>query len=1046
MNNAKRTIVIWKIANWDKWSFIFPLLLTAVLAYFLINAEDAIFFKSDPDGTLRSLFLMLEILLYCLLVFLLVWILEDASNVDDPVCKEPPIRHHVEEELQKSERTFIFFHKTPEIKWWKWGIYVLLTIVFLLPNEPWPLLRFGIEDSELWQWIQPKYLIGLMILLTISRFFQYFLQDLLPEALQFFRYLYPSILSILFLIYVIATQEQFGSFFIELMDSPGNLILFSWLFFASLAIVWFAPSYLLFTDTYFEDQEKQRDKNLAKKPLHPIIEGFQLLPQAIGWLLSNLFGDHRRKQEIRKLPKLIWQHKTYVNAKFAHPEPKSFVFFRVLLGIGYIATLAALAAQVYLRSIDLDSMIWVERIALITFLLPAIAIYQHFHPKRKTACSNIKTWWWGYIAAFIVLIGGVIFFSFLLGNKSSADRLLDLLLFFVCTTVLSSLAFVKVAYLYPSTNEKDLTMELRGFVSFILAINCWIAFIAALLFLVLLIAPFAWTYPFIMELNAINIYLLLINGLIAFITIIDRYLKIRYVMNLEMRMGPAHARKTNLGSNQKRPAIQVWAGVFITLAVAATFDKAGSNYHQVTYINDQTNDHISDANTISLAEYTTKFMTRLENKDKECRKKKPIICIAADGGGLKAAFWTMLVLQQLDRQGLFDNNVFMMSGASGGGLGQGLFSYLKAMEISLEDREEIIRELGDANFISGDLAGLLTRWPMSYLPEGLAGVEERQDRMEAMSEHYFKCIQKIGNIDPKDRYSELRKKPYHYLWTDNKYRIPLFITNTSRAEDGVKGWIHPLHNNEFLTAGVVDVTRCQYEGQNTRYISFPDALFLINRFPILSPAARVPGKGHFIDAGAVDNSGMGTILQVLGKMKAKNDTIYDRFFEQGLIIISIRHDRSRFIYDEFADIVEKHLGQTQPRSELSSFFGAVVSSGISGEPKVMDEIVQDGEAKDLFNILDSPIKFSLPFRLTAENVEKFFQRDINNKILKRVSNHVDTINQHIENVHIDHSYTVEPPLGRLLSRPAQNYSRNMLKYKDNKEHFERLKQFFCSSK
>ena len=64
------------------------------------------------------------------------------------------------------------------------------------------------------------------------------------------------------------------------------------------------------------------------------------------------------------------------------------------------------------------------------------------------------------------------------------------------------------------------------------------------------------------------------------------------------------------------------------------------------------------------------------------------------------------------------------------------------------------------------------------------------------------------------------------------------------------------------------MTRKLDVNHKTRQISFPDALFLANRFPVFSPTARIDGLGHFVDAGAVENSGLGTILQVLSKMKA----------------------------------------------------------------------------------------------------------------------------------------------------------------------------------
>ncbi|MCH2225750.1 MAG: hypothetical protein MK066_13350, partial [Crocinitomicaceae bacterium] len=43
---------------------------------------------------------------------------------------------------------------------------------------------------------------------------------------------------------------------------------------------------------------------------------------------------------------------------------------------------------------------------------------------------------------------------------------------------------------------------------------------------------------------------------------------------------------------------------------------------------------------------------------------------------------------------------------------------------------------------------------------------------------------------------------------------------------------------------------------NEASIPFYQAVSTTNRFPIFSPVAKIKGAGHFIDAGAIDNSGI----------------------------------------------------------------------------------------------------------------------------------------------------------------------------------------------
>jgi hypothetical protein len=393
--------------------------------------------------------------------------------------------------------------------------------------------------------------------------------------------------------------------------------------------------------------------------------------------------------------------------------------------------------------------------------------------------------------------------------------------------------------------------------------------------------------------------------------------------------------------------------------------------------------HQETPERLSLTDYTSNFV---QNLQAQADTSKPIILIAADGGGLKAASWTMLNLHYLDSLGMYDDQVFLMAGASGGSLGQGLYTYMKAQGLTLPQIRKIILRLSDMNFVSGDLTGVMTRWPYNMVPNINNWPERTQDRMEAMTETYFKVIQQEINqesgVDNPWSYQALRQKPYAALWSMRDAQaiphLPVFITNSARAEDGVKAWTHPFTADPFVSAGAVDLSTYTDESQGiTSYISYPDALFLTNRFPIMSPAAKIKGKGHFID-------------------------------------------------ELFTEKVEGALENTNRKSELSAFFGAVVSAGIYGKPKVIDEIVARGEARELFYI-DQLLEINLPFRLTPQAVENHFFRKIDPGTFEEIKTEIKDINSQIEQTW-GSTRIVEPALGRLLSKPSQDYMRQMIYY------------------
>jgi hypothetical protein len=483
-----------------------------------------------------------------------------------------------------------------------------------------------------------------------------------------------------------------------------------------------------------------------------------------------------------------------------------------------------------------------------------------------------------------------------------------------------------------------------------------------------------------------------------------------------------------------------WTALLAIIVFSFLMWSGGSKYHMVDYLKN----YDSPDNALTFVEGTERFLDKLSRT----KKKDKIIIIASDGGGLTSNFWTIQMLNKLNSLDLYEN-IFLMSGASGGAVGEGLFTYMKAKGLSKQDISDLVYEIGDLNPISGDMAGLFTRWPIRYLGNG-ENNKAKKDRMEAMSRFYFDLIDQKSN-DNRYSFESLLEKPYHHLWTSRDSSegwLPYYITNTARTEDGIKAWVHPFNNSDpflpYLTAGLVDLTSYQYIDTSSQewieYIAYPNAIFLSNRFPLLSPAAKIEGKGHFVDVGAVENSGLETVYQVLSKMKNRIDIpAFRRFFEKEIIVISFRNSKERFIESEFSELLSKQMGTPYNKGELGANINTILSSGITGAPRVLDDMFRKGEAKYLTNItsLDSIKQDSLrklqfyevnvPFRLKVEDIENVFSREILNKdsiILK-----IDEINEFIGvNLSDSEGYVTEPPLSRLLSKQAQRYMKEAAKF------------------
>jgi len=901
--------------------------------------------------------------------------------------------------------------------------------------------------------VLPELHLLLLLATFLLRMAGIIINDFYRSIRAHFSYFYPSILSIVILAFVIAQQEQFGDFFLELAYSPLNFIAFSLIFGVSIITVWFAPSYLFFTD-HFQLGVAQEKAISAKFGIWE--KGFLVLLSIVTWLsrllpgaMHALFRYLARNSTESDLMALLWKHKNEINTPVNYqPEPRGFTLTRILLGLLYIATLATLAGNVWLKSFGMDWQQMSTAILLLSLLTPLTITYLYFYAFEHQKTGNLQSFrnslQYSWTLITIIFLGFTITLVTLITLNYFAyqeKRLFLALLVFILTTIFTSIPLITYSYTFQKLYNylkalqipqiEQLKKFARFFIAIVLGANASVAGLSLLVLLIMLFVPFEAVYSCISEINTINIYILLVNGLIAGITLLDRFVRIRSKVN---QIYWPHSKRLSA-------AARTWAIILMVVLPGLFLLRSnGNNYHKVPYVS-------STTIPPSLTAYTQNY---LDNLLAQTDTTAPIILIAADGGGLKAAAWTMLNLYHLDSLGHYNDQVFLMAGASGGSLGQGLYTYMKAQGLSPAQIKSVIKRLIDMNFVSGDLAGVMTRWPYGMIPDIANWPERTQDRMEAMTETYFNTIQEVVDQPTNDTnnwsYEQLRQKPYASLWADRDQaavpHLPAFIANSARAEDGVKAWSHPFAVDPYLSAGAVDLST-YVDATDTTYISYPDALFLTNRFPILSPAAKIRGKGHFIDAGAVDNSGLETLLQFLTKMQAmarQGDRSCQAFFAQAAVrkikIISIRHSRGRFIDELFTQRVEGALENTNRKSELSAFFGAVVSAGIYGKPKVVDELVTTGEARQLLHI-DTLLTVNLPFRLNYPAVENHFFRKIDPQTAAAIQLDITAVNRQIEQTN-GNARLVEPALGRLLSQPSQRYLQRMLHYPDVTGKYEAL--------
>lgn len=271
----------------------------------------------------------------------------------------------------------------------------------------------------------------------------------------------------------------------------------------------------------------------------------------------------------------------------------------------------------------------------------------------------------------------------------------------------------------------------------------------------------------------------------------------------------------------------------------------------------------------------------------------PVFLVAAEGGGIRAAYWTESVLNRLDQetQGKFSRHVFAISGVSGGTVG--MLAYYDRLKHRAEGRtlapgagSQVFRE----DLLSPIVFGLLFPDALrnivgsSFAPpraalfeQAMAKAWERATGSRSFHENFVQSFAVPGSKG-----------------------LPLLIANATVAESGHRFLVSnvALHPDHFPSTYIAFDPSAPYD---LSHLSGSQVAHLSARFPFVSPAASIrafpsdsallyshdtvsrPAKegvlwGHLVDGGYFENSGATTLLDLY---RALQRTIDDGFARVG---------------------------------------------------------------------------------------------------------------------------------------------------------------------
>lgn len=219
----------------------------------------------------------------------------------------------------------------------------------------------------------------------------------------------------------------------------------------------------------------------------------------------------------------------------------------------------------------------------------------------------------------------------------------------------------------------------------------------------------------------------------------------------------------------------------------------------------------------------------------------PVFIVAAEGGGIRAAYWTASVLSELDdrshvlgsSQGgsaSFADHIVGLSGVSGGSVGVTVFDSLAdhALPQTCATERACSQKVLAGDFLAPALATLFTRDILSSLTLGRLKLEDRATSLELAFETQWRSV--VGN----DQLGAVLSDPR------------LFLNATNANDFGADSGNRVVLNPASLSAPIRAST----------------AMLLSARFPVISPVA-VLGDVRLVDGGYYDNSGAETASELL---------------------------------------------------------------------------------------------------------------------------------------------------------------------------------------
>jgi hypothetical protein len=254
----------------------------------------------------------------------------------------------------------------------------------------------------------------------------------------------------------------------------------------------------------------------------------------------------------------------------------------------------------------------------------------------------------------------------------------------------------------------------------------------------------------------------------------------------------------------------------------------------------------------------------------------PVYLVSAEGGGIRAAYWSAAVLAEIDAKskGEFRKHILAFSGVSGGSLGVATYATAAFRDnTSPEMLVPLMHKYFANDFLSPIVVPLVTTEPLRVLFGDHSHAEPRDRAFEVALAHDWK------RASGEDDFA----RPFLDTFGTN-YRdpssafMPIIWFNSTIVETGLRGVISNIRFS-WMAPTSSDLLRMDVgDRRSLDHITVAEAVHLSARFPYISPPATImtdvsvdpdPNHhekrlwGHLVDGGYLDNSAADNFLELV---------------------------------------------------------------------------------------------------------------------------------------------------------------------------------------